>query len=209
MSPRSPEQFESIRQAKRKQILLASLNLFANKGYQNTSIGEIALQAGISKGLLYNYFESKESILLQLVYDYITETTGLLNPNNDGEITNREMEMFLDGLIASLAKENNLWKLYLQLSVQPVITDLVKNLIKDSRPMLTQLQLLDKYFAERFVNPQQEIIFFTSLIEGFIVQYLLAPESFSSENLQYFLNRIKGMILVDKLKNAPATHLKT
>jgi len=35
------------------------LQLFANNGYESTSISKIALTAGISKGLMYNYFRAK------------------------------------------------------------------------------------------------------------------------------------------------------
>ena len=69
MAPRRPEQFEAIREKSREKILAASLELFANKGYDATSIDNIAKKAGISKGLIYNYFESKKSILLAIFDD--------------------------------------------------------------------------------------------------------------------------------------------
>ena len=69
MAPRRPEQFEVIREKSREKILAASLELFANKGYDATSIDSIAKKAGISKGLVYNYFESKKSILLAIFAD--------------------------------------------------------------------------------------------------------------------------------------------
>ena len=69
MAPRRPEQFEAIREKSREKILAASLELFANKGYDATSIDSIAKKAGISKGLIYNYFESKKSILLAIFGD--------------------------------------------------------------------------------------------------------------------------------------------
>jgi AcrR family transcriptional regulator len=67
--PRRPEQFEEIREKSREKILSAALDLFANKGYDATSIDSIAKKAGISKGLIYNYFESKKSILLAIFND--------------------------------------------------------------------------------------------------------------------------------------------
>jgi AcrR family transcriptional regulator len=67
--PRRPEQFEQIREKSREKILSAALDLFANKGYDATSIDSIAKKAGISKGLIYNYFESKKSILLAIFND--------------------------------------------------------------------------------------------------------------------------------------------
>ncbi len=69
MAPRRPEQFEELREKSREKILAAALELFANKGYDATSIDSIAKKAGISKGLIYNYFESKKSILLAIFGD--------------------------------------------------------------------------------------------------------------------------------------------
>ncbi|HAJ99017.1 MAG TPA: hypothetical protein DCM62_03230 [Bacteroidales bacterium] len=200
MSPRTQEQFENIRQAKKEQILWASLALFANNGYQSTIIGDIAKKAGISKGLLYNYFESKEGILLQLLDNFVAETTGLLNPNNDHEITNDEMSRFLEELIQSMLRQQDLWKLYLQLSVQPFVVDLVKNRIAESKPLLMHIQLIEKFFAERFDNPLEEMVIFSALIEGFIIQYLVSPINFSGDNTAFFLNRVKSMILIEKKK---------
>jgi len=209
MSPRTPVQFENIRQAKKEQILWASLALFANNGYQSTTIDYIAKKAGISKGLLYNYFASKESILLHLLDHFVAETTGLLNPNNDDEITNDEMGRFLEELIQSMIRQQDLWKLYLQLSVQPFVVDLVKNRISESKPLLIHFQLIEKFFAERFDNPLDEMVIFSALIEGFIIQNLVSPINFSGDNTAFFLNRVKSMILVEKRNYATASHIKT
>jgi AcrR family transcriptional regulator len=67
--PRRPEQFEAIREKSREKITSAALELFANKGYDATSIDNIAKKAGISKGLIYNYYESKKDILLAIFND--------------------------------------------------------------------------------------------------------------------------------------------
>ncbi|MDR1653742.1 MAG: TetR/AcrR family transcriptional regulator, partial [Prevotellaceae bacterium] len=66
--PRTKEQYEKIRNEKRQLIKQTALSLFADKGYDATSISEIAKKAGISKGLMYNYFTSKEE-LLQIIWD--------------------------------------------------------------------------------------------------------------------------------------------
>ena len=46
--------------------------LFESQGYFATTIEQITIEAGVSKGLVYNYFESKEELLAGL----IEETTG-------------------------------------------------------------------------------------------------------------------------------------
>ena len=49
------------------------MELFAHNGYHSTSISQIAREAGVSKGLLYNYFDSKEALL----HDIVMEAVGV------------------------------------------------------------------------------------------------------------------------------------
>ncbi|MBK6765659.1 MAG: TetR/AcrR family transcriptional regulator [bacterium] len=55
---------------RREQILDAAAELFASKGFEKTSVDEIAKAAGLSKGAIYWYFPSKESILIGLAEKY-------------------------------------------------------------------------------------------------------------------------------------------
>ena len=48
-------------------IRQAAMQLFAARGYAGTSIADIAQQVGISKAGLYNYYSSKEELLLELL----------------------------------------------------------------------------------------------------------------------------------------------
>ncbi len=54
-------------------ILEAGLSLFAKNGFHATSVSEIAAVAKVSKGLTYNYFDSKEALLLAII-DRASET---------------------------------------------------------------------------------------------------------------------------------------
>jgi AcrR family transcriptional regulator len=51
----------------REQLLKAALKLFTQKGYAATSVREIVATAGVSKPVLYYYFENKEGIYLALM----------------------------------------------------------------------------------------------------------------------------------------------
>lgn len=59
--------FEKIPEDKREKLLEACYVLFAKEGYKNTSVNAIVKKAGISKGLLYHYFESKEELYKDLL----------------------------------------------------------------------------------------------------------------------------------------------
>jgi AcrR family transcriptional regulator len=75
--PRTKAQNEEIRNKTRKLIIDSSLKLFANKGFHGTSISDIAKAAGISKGLAYNYFESKQKIVEAIFEEAISTGSEL------------------------------------------------------------------------------------------------------------------------------------
>jgi AcrR family transcriptional regulator len=52
---------------KAQRILDAAQRLLAERGHAAVTIGEIAREAGVSRGLLHYYFDSKEHILAQVV----------------------------------------------------------------------------------------------------------------------------------------------
>jgi AcrR family transcriptional regulator len=55
---------------KKKAIIEAAINLFAQKGFSSTSVQEIASEAGISKGAFYLHFKSKDALLLAILSYY-------------------------------------------------------------------------------------------------------------------------------------------
>jgi AcrR family transcriptional regulator len=48
---------------RREQIIDAALKIFSEKGYDGASIRDIAEEVGVSEGLMYHYFSSKEELL--------------------------------------------------------------------------------------------------------------------------------------------------
>jgi AcrR family transcriptional regulator len=55
------------KQERREQILSIARDVFARRGYHQTTIDEIVLQAGIARGTFYLYFEDKRAIFSELV----------------------------------------------------------------------------------------------------------------------------------------------
>ena len=65
-----PDELDSKRTRKgelaRQRILESALHLFGSQGYEETTMREIAAEAGYSPGLTYRYFASKEELVLAL-----------------------------------------------------------------------------------------------------------------------------------------------
>ncbi|MCF8064215.1 MAG: TetR/AcrR family transcriptional regulator [Desulfarculaceae bacterium] len=60
---------DKIKPAKREKLLSEAAKLFAQRGYNQADMAELAGRAGVAKGSLYNYFESKQDLYLYVCRD--------------------------------------------------------------------------------------------------------------------------------------------
>src|SRR5215475_7492079 len=60
---------EPVDNAKRRQIIEGARQVFLAQGFDGASMGQIAREAGVSKGTLYVYFDSKEDLFQVVAYD--------------------------------------------------------------------------------------------------------------------------------------------
>ena len=65
------------RQNTRDRIKDEALNLFSTLGYAGGSVRDIGREAGVRESALYNYFSSKEAILIELIQDAKSNSVGL------------------------------------------------------------------------------------------------------------------------------------
>ena len=85
------------KQATRKRILQAARRLFADNGYDSTTTRDIAKEAGIASGTLFNYFPSKEAVVACLANEAIGDALA------DAEQASREGETLEEDLFALVA----------------------------------------------------------------------------------------------------------
>ena len=71
--------------ARRNQILDAATKVFAKKGFHPTTIKDIAREAGIADGTIYNYFENKTALML-----------GILDRLNESDQRNEDFSKFTE-----------------------------------------------------------------------------------------------------------------
>ncbi|MGB7583207.1 MAG: helix-turn-helix domain-containing protein [Terriglobales bacterium] len=83
--PREPQQKRSLE--KRAQLKTAALALFGEKGYERTSIEEIARRANLAVGGFYLHYRSKRQLLLALMDDLLKGLSGLdLHPGGSADV---------------------------------------------------------------------------------------------------------------------------
>jgi len=89
---RKTERTERVHAARRSRILRAARKLFAHRGYDATTMRDVADAAGTSIGNLYFYFENKEALLLALmaearapIWDWVDEVVESV-PSGPGRL---------------------------------------------------------------------------------------------------------------------------
>ncbi len=86
---------------KREKILLAAQELFSEKGFHETTVEEIAKEAGVAKGTVYIYFDSKEQIFEQVVKSGFTELTRLIEKQIENISSNplKKIQLIIEAFI--------------------------------------------------------------------------------------------------------------
>lgn len=202
MSPRTPEQFEEMRESRRKQIMDAGLELFASEGYSHCSISQLASHAGISKGLMYNYFKSKEALLIAIIEEGMQDIMAMMDPNQDGILDPEEVEGFIRNTFSNMRDNMQFWMLFINVVLQPPVKEFL-----DGKPFSSVMErfaprILEYFERMGYEDPNLEMLTFSAMIEGYgiLLVYLFPSEEFPHETVQKFEDRMVEMFTRKKIK---------
>ena len=87
------DRFWELKKEKQDRMINSALKVFSQYGYKHASTDEVVKGAGISKGLLFHYFESKIG-LYAFLYDYATRFVTLELTANVEKSENRYFELY-------------------------------------------------------------------------------------------------------------------
>ncbi|KKI92852.1 transcriptional regulator [Bacillus sp. SA1-12] len=184
--PRTPEENDRIRQLSKKKIRHAAMELFIKKGYYATSIQEIAKQAGISKGLLYNYYKGKEELLSEMVHTRIMEVIEVMEGASAFETPGEQLEHIIKGAIDNIHQNPDVHRFYLHLQTQPLDD---KELIKYSKLIIQENARMFEVQCEIFEklglkDPRQRSLYFSSVLQGIMLMLSTYPAIFPVEEIK-------------------------
>ncbi|CAA9460150.1 MAG: Transcriptional regulator, AcrR family [uncultured Rubrobacteraceae bacterium] len=84
--PRRDGVRDLVVRARREQIVEAATRVFAEKGFRRATTREVAREAGISEGTIYNYFEDKDALLMAILHE-LNETERRAEDFEEGMAT--------------------------------------------------------------------------------------------------------------------------
>ena len=187
--PKTQAQYEALRQKRRKEIQEAALRLFANEGIHHTSMNAIASEAKISKGLIYNYFKSKQDLIHAILMDGFADFKQAFDRNKDGELTREEFEYFIRESFRILQQKPEFYLFYFNLLMQPSIVELIQREYKEiAEPFW---HILYNYFAQQASgNPHIHAQVFGAVMDGIALHYVMNPKEFQiEETIQVILDK--------------------
>ena len=177
MSPRSAKQLDGIRKQKKELIMETALELFAENGFHATSVSQIAKKAGISKGLAYNYFESKNDILDELIQHGFSAIYSEFDFNKNGIVTKEEFIQFIRHSFDLVRENTQHWKLFFSLMLQPLVADTFMEEYKTKgEPFFMMMYNFIKSQGSK--DPEGDLMVISSMLEGSFLYSVAAPDIF-------------------------------
>lgn len=181
--PRSTDQLEQIRKDKKELIMDVALELFAKNGFHATSISQITKQAGISKGLVYNYFTSKQEILKEITRRAFDTIYSNFDINNDGILTKEEFIHFIRLTVRSTIEKKEFWKLYFALVFQPhILEDYMKKYEAKGWKIAGMLRKFIE--SQGSSDPDKDLFAISCVMKGMSLLLVTAPDFVPTESLE-------------------------
>jgi AcrR family transcriptional regulator len=186
MSPRTKKQFEEIRKTSKDKILAVALELFAQNGYQGTSIAQIAKKAKISKGLMYNYFKNKEKLLEAIVLKGFNKIMELDYGLSKSDKPADKLKSLIDETLNNLSGNLHYWQLYTALLVQPRVQKKFEKKFYQFREFfVTTMAEIFKGLGSN--NPELDSFLLGTHFDGLALNFIATPDDFPMEEIKQAL----------------------
>jgi len=106
----------SRKEEKRALIIEAAAKVFARRGFASTLMAEIAIEAGIGKGTLYEYFDSKENLFFAVFEWFVqaTEAEAKVSISALGGSASERLDALSDSLMSSWAQMEDMYSLVME-----------------------------------------------------------------------------------------------
>lgn len=167
---------EKKRQESIENILNTALRLFGNLGYNGTSISRIAKEAGISKGLMYNYFDSKEKLLEGILMKVGDESMEFFANVLSIEDPKEKFLGIINSTIKFLEEKTDYNKLITSLALQNASHNYIEQMRASKEEFMVEsmIGILSELGVK---NPEQEVYGIFACLDGMSIQFLITEDS--------------------------------
>lgn len=191
---------------KRSEITKAALEIFAKKGFENTTVQEIAENAGISKGSVYLYFRTKEDILdaasreilQQLEGDILGVAEGLTDPFE-------KLSALISQTLDVTPEFEQIFTVHMEIRLFHLRNKAYEKVIRHLEDTLMRFQVIvteiieqgrDQGLFRKDVDAKALAICLMGIVDGIVMQYLHDKSVFSMQDVRdaFLKNFFNGLM---------------
>ncbi|MFS0556557.1 TetR/AcrR family transcriptional regulator [Brevibacillus sp. 179-C9.3 HS] len=185
--PRTKEQYEQMRNATKQKIQSAAMQLFVQKGFGSTNVQDIADTAGISIGLLYRHYKSKEILFDELVDYALAGMSKNIDFFESGVSPKQLMEQFVNEIYNDMMTGEEFANLLILMAQsfqsaggtsvkQDEVARLSDNMFRATAKLIKKGQELGEF---RLGDPDEMVVFFYATLHGLATMKLMIKNSFT------------------------------
>jgi len=161
---------------KKDSILATAAILFAELGFEKTSVAAICEKSQVSKGLVYHYFNSKDEILIA-IYEQSTKDMVNLGMVDSTKKPSEILKELIEAIFLQLERNKQWYQFNLNIMFQPSTKKMLKRQIKERASLLFNLV---KNIFKRIDASNSELLsyVFIAEIDGIALSYLSSFENY-------------------------------
>ena len=178
MSPRSETANRQMREASSEAILRGALEAFGEMGFHRTTVEEVARRAGVSKGLIYNYFDSKTALLEAIIRQRVEANADLLLEVRGDDDAPARLRRLAERTVEVVLENPEAYRLTFALMLQPGMKDEIGRIEKTVIAKERELQgaateLFDELGSDA---PREDSLAFQCALTGLALVLAVQPE---------------------------------
>jgi len=162
------------------------MEIFIEKGYHASAIDDIAKRAGVSKGLMYNYYKGKEELLAEMVNVRIEEITQVMQAAAALPSPSEQLKHIIEGALSNAKQHPSIYKFYLHLQTQPEKDELLSRysqMLNDA--MAEQFEVQCKIFDKfGIADSRMRSLLFSSTLHGTMLMMSTYPDGYPVEEMK-------------------------
>ncbi len=186
--PRTLEQNQRRRAETRARLLDSAMTLFAQHGYRETSVKMIAEHAGVAQGLLYNYFDGKEGLLVALFEESMSQVRASFAAADDPTDGRSPIEKLIRASFAIVRENLRFWQLSYSVRSQAAVLSGLGDQLHAWTDAIRQA--LEAYFrGSGAEQPEIEAAILFAVIDGVSQHFAIDPARYPLDAVEEALVR--------------------
>lgn len=169
----------------KEKIISAAFELFATKGYAQTSVDSIAAKAKISKGLIYYYFKSKGEILKGILTSLMAKS-GFFE-EDDTLSSKQYLKKIVEKSFELITRHTKLFRLILALTMQPEVVKGLKKELESLR-ILWMDDLTKAFKSLGYKKPEMEAYILCAMFDGAGLGYI-SLKDYPIHDIRHFIEK--------------------